>query len=150
MLHEKRQALQAWAVREAVKQFPGSNVRRLAVLTMIPQAVFYRRLIELERLGFVAKDERGGYRIIPTQPSDFPEIEQLELRQLQWHHVNAMTYETATHRIRRICTQRESFWLAERKASTFDHVERIPGRFATMELAQVACARDQYAEASGR
>ena len=80
MIREKRQALQAWQVREAVKQFPGSNVRRLAVLSMIPQAVFYRRLIELERLGFVAKDERGGYRMIPTLPNDFPELAQLELR----------------------------------------------------------------------
>lgn len=69
---------------------------------------------------------------------------------MQWHFVNAMTYETATHRIRRICTQRESFWLAERKASTFDHVEKIAGRFPSMESAQGACARDAYADASGR
>lgn len=69
---------------------------------------------------------------------------------MQWQHVNAMTFETATHRIRRICTQREAFWLAERKASTYDHIERIPGRFLTMDLAKVACARDAYREASGR
>lgn len=75
--YEKRPAVQAWQVREAVKQFPGSNVRRLAVLSFIPQAVFYRRLIELERLGFVAKDERGGYHVIPLHPSDFPDLENL-------------------------------------------------------------------------
>lgn len=79
MIREKGQALQAWQVREAVKQFPGSNVRRLSVLSLIPPAVFYRRLIELERLGFVAKDARGGYHMIPTQPNDFPELTQLEI-----------------------------------------------------------------------
>jgi len=81
VIQEKRQAVQAWQVREAVKQFPGSNVKRLAVLSLIPIAVFHRRLIELERLGFVAKDQRGGYHMIPTQPNDFPELTELESRQ---------------------------------------------------------------------
>jgi hypothetical protein len=80
VIQEKHQAVQAWQVREAVKQFPGSNVRRLSVLSMIPRAVFFRRLIELERLGFVAKDDCGGYHPIPTQPHDFPELEELETR----------------------------------------------------------------------
>lgn len=74
---EKRPAVQSWQVREAVKQFPGSDVKRLALMSMIPEAVFYRRLIELQRLGFVAKDDRGGYHTIPTQPTDFPDLEQL-------------------------------------------------------------------------
>ena len=69
---------------------------------------------------------------------------------MQWHFVNAMTYETATHRIRRICAHSESFWLAERKATSFDHTEKIAGRFTTMDLAKAACDRDAYLEASGR
>jgi hypothetical protein len=73
-MEEKRPALQAWQVREAVKQFPGSNVRRLSVLTLIPRAVFHRRLIELERLGFVAQDDNGHYHTIPILPEDFPEL----------------------------------------------------------------------------
>ena len=77
MTDERRPAVQAWQVREAVKQFPGSNVRQLALRSMIPRAVFFRRLIELERLGLVAKDDRGGYHTIPTQPTDFPEIDQV-------------------------------------------------------------------------
>lgn len=70
---EKRPALQAWAVREAVKQFPGSTVPQLAALSMIPRDVFHRRLIELQRLGFVAKDNVGRYHTIPIHPEDFPE-----------------------------------------------------------------------------
>lgn len=69
---------------------------------------------------------------------------------MQWHFVNAMTYETATHRIRRISTLKESYWLAERKATDGDHVEKIPGHFALQELAEAACERDSYAVASGR
>ena len=72
-LKEKPPALQAWAVREAVKQFPGSNVQQLSALSLIPRAVFHRRLIELERLGFVAKDDDGRYHMIPIRPEDFPE-----------------------------------------------------------------------------
>jgi hypothetical protein len=69
---------------------------------------------------------------------------------MEWHFVNAMTYETATHRIRRICTQRESYWLAERKACVEDHIEKIGGHFADQQLAISACERDSYAVASGR
>ena len=70
---------------------------------------------------------------------------------MHWHFVNAMTFETQTHRIRRVCTQRESFWLAERKASSHgEHVERVNGHFATQELAELACEADLYAVASGR
>lgn len=84
--HEKRPAVQAWQVRSAVKQFPGSNVKRLAALSLIPRAVFHRRLIELERLGFVAKDANGGYHVIPTHPEDFPELPE----SLQWTGTSSM------------------------------------------------------------
>jgi hypothetical protein len=76
-LMEKRPALQAWTVREAIKQFPGSTVKRLSAMTLISRAVFHRRLSELERLGFVAKDDRGGYHTIPLNPEEFPDLEQL-------------------------------------------------------------------------
>lgn len=66
-------APQPWQVREAVKQFPGRAVRELAVLTMIPRATFHRRLVELERLGFVARGANDGYYVIPIHPDDFPE-----------------------------------------------------------------------------
>lgn len=69
---------------------------------------------------------------------------------MQWHFVNAMTFETATHRIRRICTARESYWLAERKATGFEHLGKICGKFETQDSAQAACESDAYAEASGR
>jgi hypothetical protein len=73
-MNEKRPAVQAWQVRESVKQFPGSNVKRLSALTLIPRAVFHRRLIELERLGLVAQDDNGNYHTIPIRPEDFPEL----------------------------------------------------------------------------
>jgi hypothetical protein len=69
---------------------------------------------------------------------------------MMWHFVNAMTYENATHRVRRVCKIHEQYWIAERKASTDDHQERIPGKFACQELAVSACERDGYAVASGR
>lgn len=71
---EKRPPLQAWAVREAVKQFPGSTVQQLSARSLIPRKVFHRRLIELQRLGFVAKDNAGRYHTIPIHPEDFPEL----------------------------------------------------------------------------
>ena len=74
MQEEKHLAPQLWTVREAVKQFPGSNVRRLSVLTLISQAVFHRRLIELVRLGYIAQGANGGYYVIPIQPNDFPDL----------------------------------------------------------------------------
>lgn len=69
---------------------------------------------------------------------------------MDWHFVNAVTYETATHRIRRIHTLRSTYWLAERKPTNGEHVEQLPGRFPLMELAEAACERDSYAVASGR
>jgi len=144
MQQEKGLAIQQWQVREAVKQFPGSTVHELAARSLIPREVFHRRLIELERLGFVAKDHDGVYHAIPLKPR-----EQIG-GPIMWHFVNAMTYETATHRIRRVSTPRESYWLAERKASPLDLAEKIHGHFATQELAELACERDLYAVASGR
>jgi hypothetical protein len=67
-----------------------------------------------------------------------------------WHFVNAMTYENATHRVRRVCTYNEQYWIAERKASTEEHRERIPGKFECQEFAVSACERDAYLEATGR
>jgi hypothetical protein len=66
-----------------------------------------------------------------------------------WHFVNAMTYENETHRVRRVCSLRESVWIAERKASNDDHCERI-GKFELKEVAVSACERDAYLVASGR
>ena len=48
-------------VREAVKQFPHSNVRRLSKLTLIARGVFHRRLIELQRRGLVTKNADGTF-----------------------------------------------------------------------------------------
>jgi hypothetical protein len=72
---EKTLAPQLAQVREAVKQFPGSNVRRLSALTWIPRKTFHRRLIELERLGLVACGANDGYYVIPIHPSDFPPLQ---------------------------------------------------------------------------
>lgn len=69
---------------------------------------------------------------------------------MDWHFVNAMTYETATHRIRRVSNLRASYWLAERKATDSDHIEQLPGHFPLKELAEAACERDSYVVASGR
>lgn len=69
---------------------------------------------------------------------------------MTWHFVNAMTYESATHRVRRVHTMHESYWLAERKALAGDHAGKIGGRFDCQELAESACERDGYAVASGR
>ena len=69
---------------------------------------------------------------------------------MTWYHVNSMTFETSTHRVRRFVSIRESYWIAERKAQVFEHQERIGGKFHSQELAQSACERDSYAVASGR
>ena len=67
-----------------------------------------------------------------------------------WHFVNAMTYENETHRVRRVCSMNQQYWIAERKASTAEHLERIAGKFETQEFAVSACERDAYLVASGR
>lgn len=75
MTGNTRLGMQAAQVREAVKQFPGRSVHELAELTLIPREVFHRRLIELERGGWVAKDARGVYHPIPLTPEEFPDLE---------------------------------------------------------------------------
>ena len=77
MTLEKRLSIQAAQVREAVKQFPGISVRELAVRSLIPRAVFYRRLIELERSGHVAKLNGSAYYPIPLQTDIFNDSEEL-------------------------------------------------------------------------
>jgi DNA-binding IclR family transcriptional regulator len=71
---EKRLSYQQWMVREAIKQFPGADVHELSESTLIPREVFWRRLSELERLGFVARGADDRYYMIPVRPEDFPEL----------------------------------------------------------------------------
>ena len=87
----------------AVIQFPARTVRDLELLTLIPVATFHWRLCELRRLGKISKDSSGRYHAGTWAPSD---------PHLKWHPVNAMTFETATHRVRKV----GDAWLAERKA----------------------------------
>lgn len=61
-----------------------------------------------------------------------------------------MTFETATHRIRRVHTHHEAYWLAERKATPHDHAEKLNGRFPDQQAAEAACDADMYCVASGR
>ena len=61
-----------------------------------------------------------------------------------------MTYENETHRVRRVCSIHETYWIAERKASVDDHLARIPGKFESQDFAVSACERDAYLVASGR
>jgi len=87
MTLEKRLSIQQAQVREAVKQFRGCTVRELAERSLIPRAVFHRRLIELERGGYVAKVHGSvracnccgvvSYYPIPLQPDKSDDIEEL-------------------------------------------------------------------------
>jgi hypothetical protein len=62
---------------------------------------------------------------------------------VNWQSINAMVFETATHRARLVTShQGENYWLAERKDCCDDHARRIPGKFATLAYAQLACERD--------
>jgi len=69
---------------------------------------------------------------------------------MQWHFVNAMTYETATHRVQRVHSHHDSYWLAERKATEHEHVEKLNGHFPDQQSAEAACERDQYSQVTGR
>ena len=62
---------------------------------------------------------------------------------MTWHFVNAMNFETATHRVRLVtlCSG-ESYWIAERKVCCDEHAVRLPGHFVSLEYAQSACERD--------
>lgn len=77
MTPKKWLSIQQAQVREAVKQFPGASVRELAARSLIPRAVFYRRLIELERSGHVAKLNGSVYYPIPLQTDIFNDTEEL-------------------------------------------------------------------------
>lgn len=65
---------------------------------------------------------------------------------MQWHFVNAQTWESETHRVRRV----GEYWIAERKTSDFGAGTSIGKTFASQELARSACVLDGYAAATGR
>jgi hypothetical protein len=63
-----------------------------------------------------------------------------------WHFVNAMTFESATHRTRLVYShQGDNFWIAERKSCCDDLPRRISGKFPTLEAARAACDLDSSA-----
>lgn len=57
---------------------------------------------------------------------------------MTWHFVNAQTWESATHRVRRV----GEYWIAERKGENFGAGISIGKTFSTQELAQTACDFD--------
>jgi hypothetical protein len=65
---------------------------------------------------------------------------------MTWHFVNAQTWESESHRVRRV----GEYWIAERKTNEFGAGISIGKTFASQELAQGACDRDGYAAATGR
>lgn len=132
--------LQQWQVREAVKRYAGSSAGKLARLTQIPREVFSRRLIELQRLGLIARADDGTYRPTALDPATPTE----------WHMVSARCFETVTHRVRRLTVVGVTYWIAERKEQPDIEVEVLAENFTALEAAQRACDADQYAMASGR
>ena len=65
---------------------------------------------------------------------------------MQWEAVNAMTFESATHRVRRV----GDHWLAEVKPTIDGQpLRKIAGRFERQHDAQEACEADAYKIASG-
>jgi hypothetical protein len=141
---DKPLAPQMALVLSAVRQFPGSTLYELSLHALIPRPILSRRLADLERHGFVAKDTLRGYHAVPITPADFPPHGS-ELH-MQWEHVNAMTFESATHRVRKL----GDHWFAERKADPPVHAAKIGASFDTQEIAQSACEADAYRVASGR
>lgn len=134
--------LQAWQVREAVRRFGPGSVAALAARTLIPRDVFHRRLIELERLGFVARNPDGRFRSAgELSPGSQPVM--------TWHLVDGSTFESLTHRIRRI-VEPDPHWRAERKEMADEPHAMLPGHFPDAITAQRACEADEYARASGR
>jgi hypothetical protein len=63
---------------------------------------------------------------------------------MPWHFVNSMTWETATHRVRRVGNDH---WIAVRKGCDGESAHQIGDkfRFSTQEEAQEACDRDAAA-----
>jgi len=66
---------------------------------------------------------------------------------MEWRPVNAQTYESATHRVRRAGN---SMWLAERKSLDQERAIKIGAIYRTYETAVEACEIDAYRLASGR
>jgi hypothetical protein len=58
---------------------------------------------------------------------------------MPWHFVNSMTWESATHRVRRIGNEH---WIAVRKAVTGEAAQQIGERFSSQQDAQSACDAD--------
>lgn len=65
---------------------------------------------------------------------------------MRWESVNAMTFESATHRVRRV----GNVWLAERKCVDNDPCVKLGSNFRTQIEATDACEADAYRIASGR
>jgi len=58
---------------------------------------------------------------------------------MPWHFVNSMTWETATHRVRRIGSDH---WIAVRKCVDGESARQLDDKFSTQADAQEACERD--------
>jgi hypothetical protein len=58
---------------------------------------------------------------------------------MPWHFVNSMTWETATHRVRRIGHEH---WIAVRKGVGGESAHQLEGKFSSQQDAQQACDED--------
>jgi hypothetical protein len=65
---------------------------------------------------------------------------------MRWEAVNAMTFESATHRVRRV----GNLWFAELKSNVEDPCLKIGCNYPSQLDAQQACEIDAYRRASGR
>lgn len=65
---------------------------------------------------------------------------------MRWEPVNAMTFESATHRVRRVDSQ---YWIAERKAVGDEPLIKIGKKYFNQFDAEKACEADAYKLASG-
>jgi hypothetical protein len=64
---------------------------------------------------------------------------------MEWHPVNSLTFESATHRVRRAGY---SMWLAERKSADQERAVKIGSVYANQSSAIAACEADAYRMAS--
>lgn len=60
---QKRLSAQAAQVLSAVREFPLLSITALSQRSLIPRAVFFRRLPELERAGLIQKDLARCYSL---------------------------------------------------------------------------------------
>jgi DNA-binding transcriptional ArsR family regulator len=141
---DKPLAPQMALVLSTVRQFPGATLHELSLAALVPRPILSRRLADLEHQGLVAKDTLRGYHAIPITPADFEPLRS-EIY-MQWEHVNAMTFESATHRVRKL----GDCWFAERKAEPPLHAVKLGTTFHSREIAQSACDADAYRQLSGR